>query len=373
MEEMPVTDKTEINSVMEGSVRNAKASFSRIDPQRLQRFIERQPGIRRVEMGAIDYLVDGAGMSNGIGLFEAVIDRGAGPRRESLVVRYAPGVMLLSQKSYADEFRTLLAATAAGLPVPTVYWLDPTGQELGSPGYVMERIVGDKPTTAMYSRGPLSQVSPEQRKEMMLQAAGFHGRLRKTAIGQDKVPHLLKRGPATARGAIERELGWWLVEARNVRPADDPKLLYVTQVHDWLVANQPVDAYEPNLVHGDAQIANLMYRNGQLAAALDWELAFLGHNESDLALLPFITEMQQSFDKPVQGTPTEAEYIARFEQESGRKVCSYDYFACFCQFKVQTVGLMTLAGVPSPEEVWSFYKQHMDRAWDRAKAARSRT
>jgi hypothetical protein len=34
---------------------------------------------------------------------------------------------------------------------------------------------------------------------------------------------------------------------------------------------------------------------------------------------------------------------------------------------------MTLAGVPSPEEVWSFYKQHMDRAWERAKAARSRT
>jgi aminoglycoside phosphotransferase (APT) family kinase protein len=368
-----MADKTQLQDAIDESVRNAKAAFSRIDPQRLLGFIAGQPGIRQVELGDIEYLVDGAGLSNGIGMFDAVIDRGQGPQRESLVVRYAPGVMLLSQKSYADEFRTLLAVKAAGIPVPTVYWLDATGAELGSPAYVMERIAADKPTTNMYSHGPLSKVSDAQRKDMMLQAAGFHGRLRKAAIGPDKVPHLLKRGPAMARSAIERELGWWLVEARNVSHADDPKLLYVTEVYDWLVANQPKDAYQPNLVHGDAQIANLMYRDGQLAAALDWELSFLGHNESDLALLPFITEMQKAFDKPVGGTPTEAEYIARFEEESGHEVCSYEYFACICQFKVQTVGLMTLAGMPSPEQVWSFYKQHMDTAWDRARAARGRS
>lgn len=367
-----VHEDAQFNDVMGESVRNAKAAFLRLDPERLRGFIESQPDVVAVrELGEIRYPADGAGSSNGIGLFDAVIDRGQGPRLEELVVRYAPGVMLLSQKSYTDEFRTVRAVKLAGLPVPDVYWLDATGDMLGTSGYVMQRITGDQPTASMYSQGPLSKVTDEQRKDMLLQAAGFHGQLRKAAIKADKVSHLLHRGPESARSAVERELGWWLAEARNVRPADDPQLGYVESIYDWLVANQPEDLYEPNLVHGDAQIANLMFKGRKMVVALDWELSFLGHNESDLALIPFLTEMQKVFDQPVEGTPTEAEYIARFEQESGQPVCNYEYFALFCMFKVQAINLMTAANMPSADQVWAFFKQHVDAAWDRAKGART--
>lgn len=356
--------------IMGGQARNAKAAFSRIDADRLARFIAAQPGVvGPVEISTIDFPLDGAGASNGIGLFDARIDRGQGPQREHLVVRYAPGVMLLSQKSYADEFLTVQAAHAAGISVPVVHWLDATGAGLGCPGYVMDRVIGDKPAASMYSQGPLAGVSNATRKEMMLQAATFHGTLRKAAIGADQLPHLVRRGPAGAGNAIERELGWWLVEAQNVRPADDAMLAYVVAIHDWLVANQPKAVYPANLVHGDAQIANLMYRDGQIVAALDWELSYLGHNEADLALLCFITEMQKIVDIPAEGTPTEAEYIAAYEAASGGAVCAFEYFACFSQFKVQAISLMTFEKMPQADRIWALFKTYMDAAWDRAKAA----
>ena len=365
-----MSEDTQFSDVMGESVRNAKAAFKKLDPDRLRQFIESQPDVRRVgEVGAVEFPTDGAGSSNGIGLFEAEIDRGNGFEGEDLVVRYCPGKMLLTQKSYVDEFKTLNALQRSGIPVPKPYWLDATGDRLGAPGYIMSRVPGDTPTASIYSDGPLSRVSEAERKEMMLQAAGFHGKLRKAAIGADQVPHLVTRGPDKP-SAVQRELGWWLIEARTVAEPDDPKLAYVEQVHDWLVANEPDDLYEPNLVHGDAQIANLIYRDGKVAAGLDWELSFLGHNESDLALIPFITEMQKMFDKPVENVPTEAEYIERYERESGAKVCNYEYFALFCMFKVQTINVMTAANMPSPEQVWTIFKGYVDAAWDRAKAAK---
>src|SRR5690606_18562710 len=128
------------------------------------------------------------------------------------VIRFDPGIRLLRQKSYSDEYHTIRAADRAGLPVPNVFWLDPDGDELGTPGFFMDRIEGDTPAAAMYSAGPLAKASPEQRKAMMLDAARFHGRLRKLAIGEAEVPHLLRRGQGGT--PLERELNWWLEEVR---------------------------------------------------------------------------------------------------------------------------------------------------------------
>lgn len=359
--------------VMGQSVRNAKAAFTRIEAERLRAFIEAQPDVTGpVTIGQIDFPSDGAGSSNGIGLFDAELDRGEGRRTEKLVVRYSPGAVLLAQKSFVDEFATLSAVHAVGIPSPRPYWLDPTGETLGAVGYVMERIDADKPTASLYSTGPFSVVDTATRNEMMLKAAGFHGSLRKAAIGRDKVPHLADRGPASADGAVARELGWWLEEVHRVANADPAKRAYLESLHAWLIENQPSDLYEPGLVHGDAQFANLMFRNGQLVAALDWELSFLGHNESDIALLAFLTESQKVFDKPASDTPTEADFIARFEAESGHPACAYDYFRLFCMFKVQSIALMTIANMPSPDIVWNIFLGYTDAAWDKAREAVTR-
>lgn len=359
---------SEMTDVMGESVRNAKAAFKRIPVDNLRAFIAAQEDVRGdVVVGEIDYPSDGAGSTNGIGLFDAVIDRGAGARQEHLVVRYLPGPALLAQKSFDDEFATLEAVRAAGVPSPRAYWLDSAGEVLGVPGYVMERIEADKPTASLYSTGPFSKVEPTIRNDMMLQAAGFHGVLKKKAIQGECVAHLLRRGPE-APTAIQRELGWWMEEVRRVKTPGSDKLDYITSLHQWMVRNEPADLYPPVLVHGDAQFANLMYKDNRLVSALDWELSFLGHNESDLALLSFITESQKLFDIPAQGTPTEEEFISRFEAESGQPVNNYEYFKLFCMVKVQAIALMTMHNMPNPDVVWNLFKDFTQSAWDQARA-----
>lgn len=355
-----------VQGTMEGSVRNAKARFARIDEGRLRQFIESQPGVGSVrEMTALTYPTDGAGASNGIAFFSVTLSHHGEDEALDLVLRYSPGTQLLKQKSYAKEFKTLEAVAKTDLPVPRVLWLDADGSAIGAVGYVMTRVDGDTPSAAMYSSGPLADVTDEARKELMLKAAGFHGALRKAAIGADRVPHLA--GAESAETDIEREVNWWFREVISVRKESDPKARTIAALRDWLLRHQPRDLYPAGLVHGDAQIANIIYKDGEIAAVIDWELSYLGHNESDLALVCFLTEVQKVLDKHVDGTPTEADYIARYERESGCKVEHWPYFQLLNLYRVVAVASLSAEIMPSFEAVWAFYEGHMEAAWSRAK------
>ena len=350
-----------------GSVKNARARFAQIDRGKLEAFIASQPEIcGAIALSEIAYPSTGAGSSNGIGFFSALMDRGDGRSLHDLVIRYSPGVALLKQKRFADEFSTVKAVHAAGLPVPRPFWVDPDGERVGTPAFIMERVRGDAPAAAMYSSGPLAEMLPAQRKATMLDAAGFHGQLRRAALGPREVPHLALRG--AGHTAMARELTWWLREAELVRSGGDAKLAFVRSVHGWMLDHQP-KAYTPNLVHGDAQIANIIFREGRIAAVIDWELSYLGHNEADLALVVSVTETQKILDKPVDGTPSEAEYIARYEAESGRSVEHWEYFVLFNEFKCLTVMLLVADVMPSFETVWGFYLENLNKAWRRARIA----
>jgi aminoglycoside phosphotransferase (APT) family kinase protein len=365
-----MTVEAEVKGSMEGSVKNAKALFARIDPDRLQRFIEQQDDVEgSVVLSELVYPSEGAGSSNGIAFFKATVDRGQGRETLDLVLRYSPGKQLLKQKTYGAEVLTLRAVAAAGLAAPHPLWLDPDGGQIGHEGFVMERVVGDTPSAAMYSSGPLANVSAEVRKERMLKAADYHGRLRKAALGPDRVPHLVGRGDGET--AIERELNWWFNEVLLVWPADDPKVATIRALRDWMIKRQPHDLYPAVLVHGDAQIANIIYRDGEIAAVIDWELSYLGHNESDLALLVFLTETQNVTDTQVDGVPTEADYVRRFEQASGGKVAHWPYFKLMNMYRVVSVSSLSAEFMPSFEAVWTFFEGYMRRAWDEAKASYS--
>lgn len=360
-------DDSAVQGSMAESVRNAKAGFPRIDSARLRSFIEAQPDVDgSVTLSELRYPTDGAGASNGIAFFTATFAGGSGTETLDLVLRYSPGVLTMKQKSFADEFQTLRAVAGTDLPVPRALWLDATGEDIGRIGYVMEAVAGDTPSAAMYSNGPLANIAPAERKERMLKAAGFHGRLRAAAIGADRVPHLATRGEGGS--AIERELNWWFREVSMVWDAGDPKAATIAAVRAWLIDHQPRDLYTEALVHGDAQIANMIYANGDIAAVIDWELSYLGHNEADLSLLCFLTRVHHVIDIPVDGTPTDEEYIARYEQEGGHSVRHWEYFKLMTLYRVASVSSLAADFMPSFDAVWAFYREHMESAWAEAKA-----
>jgi len=354
-----------VSSAMDDMALNAKAKFRTVDAARVRDFIASQPDVRgEVQIVSSEPLTAGAGASNGILLFTAALDRGSGTREEELVLRFDPGVKpLFKQKVFADEFHTLRAANAAGCRTPDTLWLDADGVFLGTPGFVMARIHGDAPASAFLNRGLLREAPAAARRAMMLEAAGFHGRLRGMAIPPAEVPHLTRRGVGTA--AIERELNWWLAEIRASGAHDDPHRRILESTWTWMVEHQP-SVYPAALVHGDAQFANVIFHDGQIAAVIDWELAYIGHNEADLALQVHLAEWHSEQSGVVDGVPTENDFVERYERESGELVEGWEFFRAFIIFKAATCSFLLRANFPVFEDVWASQWRHLEGALRRA-------
>lgn len=346
-------------------VKSARARFNDIKPENLVRYIQAQPDVvGPVEIKALSSLKDGAGMSNGIAFFTASLDLGTGRKEHELVLRYDPGVSLIKQKSFSDEFHTLIAARKSGLPVPNARWLDEKGTYLGCAGFIMDRVIADAPAMAMYSSGPLATAAPEVRKQMMLSAAGMFGKLKKAAIPPTRVPHLLHRGEGEDH--IFRELDWWLAEATLNSQPMDPEFRLVFELNQWLKHNRP-PARPASLTHGDGQIANLMFRDGKVAAWLDWELAYLGHQEADLMMILMVTQLSKPPGETLEGIPTDAEYIERFEAESGAPVEFFPYFKLFMVYKYLVGVLFAREVLPNFNDTWAAIVRYRDAVWPEAK------
>ncbi len=351
---------------LDENARRAKADWLKLDPLRLRDFIAGQPDVRSVEIADIQYPASGAGSSNGIAMLSADIDAGSGRERRQLVVRYAPGRTLLKQKSFEEEFLTGRAVHAAGLPVSAPLWLDARGDRLGVKGYVMERVFGEVPAAGLFSEGLLARAPVAERNAMMLEAVGFHGRLRRLGLGPAQVPHLIGRGMGAT--PIERELRWWFAEAELSSGPEEPRLARIKAVHDWLIERQPL-VRPATLVHGDSQFSNLMFSDGKVVAALDWELSYLGHGEADVALMVWMTELQKHFAGNVQGTPAEQDYIVRYERESGGLVQHWEYFRLFLLYKLLSVLMASAATMPSFDEFWEFNWAELERSWQRCRSS----
>jgi aminoglycoside phosphotransferase (APT) family kinase protein len=356
------------NSALDENARLAKANWLRIDPGRLRDFIAGHKEVRSVDIVDVQYPAAGAGSSNGIALLCANIDVGAGAERRQLVVRYAPGRTLIKQKSFTDEFLTGRAVHAAGLPVAAPLWIDSQGDRLGVKGYVMERTFGDVPAAGMFSEGLLARASPSDRNAMMLEAVGFHGHLRRSSLGAAQVPHLVARG--TGNTPLERELRWWMTEAEQSSGPGEPKLARIRSAFTWLLEHQPAVLRPAILVHGDSQFSNLMFRDGKVVAALDWELAYLGHGEADLALMVWMTEIQMQFAGNVVDAPSEQDYILRYETESGCLIEHWEYFRMFLLYKMVSVLMASATTMPSFDEFWELNWAELERSWQRLRARR---
>lgn len=347
-----------------------KQARPRIEAERFKAFVERQPEVRGpVELEPFEYIEDGGG-SNGIAFVSAQLDRnGEGRRRHEFVLRYAPGEQLLKQKRFDEEFETLRCVTEHGIPAPKPYWVSQASDEIGFPFLVMERIRARAPSNRlMFTVGLLGEASANDRRAMVLDAAGFHGRLRKAALGPAQVPHLVGRGVGAT--PVECELSWWMKEVNLVARPNDHRLKYLESLVGWMIDHQP--ATRPaTLVHGDAQIANLVFRDNRFAAAIDWELSYLGHNEADLALVTMLTKSHIPPGEVVEGVPSEEELIARYEEEAGARVEHWEFFQLLNLVKVSAIMVMTgrHADEDMAEALWRINAEDREIAWGRARAA----
>jgi aminoglycoside phosphotransferase (APT) family kinase protein len=142
-------------------------------------------------------------------------------------------------------------------------------------------------------------------------------------------------------GFHERQVDRWMSHLAAVQFRDIPGL---ETAATWLRAHQPRH-YEPGIMHGDYQFANVMFRHGapaRLAAIVDWEMATVGDPLLDLGWVIqgwLDPDEERSTGSYVDytGMPSRAELLDYYATESGRDVEEIDYYVILARFKLAVV------------------------------------
>ena len=232
-------------------------------------------------------------------------------------------------------------------------WLDRGDRQLGTPYYVMEQLPtvgspGDFPS--YHSQGLYYDATPEQRATMWwgcVQAIADIHALDWRSLRLEKLL-MPERGAHPLEQVVNYycELLQWA--------SSGPPRPELSAAAKWLRDN----LYEPEhlaLCWGDSRLSNILYGpQFEVAAVLDWEIAYIGDHEADLAWLLFIDWACSEYEgvPRLDGTPGREETIERYEQLTGLEVRNLRYnevlaaFALACpvlrlETKLRNDGLLT--------------------------------
>jgi aminoglycoside phosphotransferase (APT) family kinase protein len=233
------------------------------------------------------------------------------------------------------EHALLSALAGTDVPHPRALGVCADPSVIGEPFYVMEFVEGWSPASVdvwpePYARGQAA------RREMGFQIVDAIARLAKVdykAVGLDQLGH--------PDGFHERQVDRWLHHFDAFRFREVPGLDVTA---NWLRAHRP-RTFTPGIMHGDFQIANLMFSSGddvRVAAIVDWEMATIGDPLLDLAW--FLMTRRADGDPPhkfvyadFEGLPSDDEMIAHYISVSGLEVDGLDYYAILARFKMAIV------------------------------------
>jgi aminoglycoside phosphotransferase (APT) family kinase protein len=267
------------------------------------------------------------GLSTETYLFDLQQDGGDGPTTlKQLVFRRPPDVVLYPDYDLTRQVMVMNRLRDTPITVPTVCWLDRDGDDLGTPYYVMEQLptIGTASDFPSYhSQGLYFDASPEQRATMwwgcVKAIADVHALdWRSLRLEKLLMPH---RGARPLEQVVEycdELLTWGAPESRRQELVDAVA---------WLREN----IYEPEhlvLCWGDSRLSNILYGpDYEVTAVLDWEIAYIGDHEADLAWLLFVDWACSEYEgvPRLAGTPGREETVTRYEQMSGRAVRNLRY------------------------------------------------
>lgn len=155
----------------------------------------------------------------------------------------------------AVEFALLKALHDAGVRVPEPYLLDTSGELLSSPYLVMAFVDGT------------TDLDEAALPDALRQMAVFLSDLHALDLTRLQLPSLPRRDDPIP-GALE-----------HLPTTDETASLRATLA----TRGTPQPANSPALLHGDFWPGNVLWKDGRIAAVLDWEDAAIGDPLSDLA------------------------------------------------------------------------------------------
>jgi aminoglycoside phosphotransferase (APT) family kinase protein len=242
----------------------------------------------------------------------------------SYVMRSKPGAaarLLPSAHAIEREFRVMKALAGSGVPVAQMHLLCTDESVIGRAFYIMEfmegRVLWDQALPGMGNaqRGAIYD-------EMNRVIAALH-RVDVQAAGLSDYG---KPG-----NYFDRQIGRWSKQylASQNGSSLEP-IAEMDRLIDWLPAHIPPgarDEAQVSVVHGDYRLDNLVFHpeEPRIIAVLDWELSTLGHPLADFSyhcmawhIPPGTFRGIGGLDHAALGIPSEAEYIRRYCERSGR-------------------------------------------------------
>jgi aminoglycoside phosphotransferase (APT) family kinase protein len=236
-----------------------------------------------------------------------------------LVMRRDPASSLI-ETSRTVEFHVLGRAHAAGLPAPQPLHLDPTGEDLGAPGFLMAEIPGGH-ACSPFETDAYGPNAADTGKALFTALGHLHALVPDTA-DRTALPH---------QDAAGRLAHWKAeIEAHKLRP--EP---IAEAACRWLEANIPPPSGPETIVHGDFRSGNFLVDDAnRLIAVLDWEMAHIGDPMEDLAWV-MDPLWGHGMEGVVAGTCTRAAAITAWESASGRSfdTASWNWWRLFSGFQ----------------------------------------
>lgn len=271
-----------------------------------------------------------SGASNDTHLFSvSTLDGGGAEQTLRYVLRTVrDGRGLFPEYDLAMQAGVMRALAPTTVPTPTVRWADFGSDVLGSPFVIMEHVAGRTPSDrppGFHGHGLFFEASPAGRAAMwwrvLEQMASLHA-LDWTALD---LPPLVGMADRVA-DSLEQQIA--LLE-RWMEWGEIARLPVLERAFDWLRTTATPEA-PLSLLWGDGRPGNVLFRDGRVAAMLDWELATVGPAGFDVGYLVWSAEMLANVnDTPrLPGLPSREETVAEYQRLAGREI-DFDYAEVF--------------------------------------------
>ncbi|MBV1906622.1 MAG: phosphotransferase family protein [Pseudomonadales bacterium] len=250
------------------------------------------------------------------------------------VLRRPPlGHVLQSAHDVAREHRIISALYAGDVPVPRTLGLCEDPEVNDAPFCIFEFVPGD----VLHTAEDAQLLPTEHRLPLGHQVAEVLARLHR--IDPDEVGlGTLGRKEDYLKRQLKRWSGQW--EATKTHP------IPAMEASTRLLSERMPEQVGAGIVHGDYRLGNMLVKNGQIQAVLDWELCTLGDPLADLGYLlnswpETLDESLALCDQPataVGGFPKQSELCEIYQFRTGRDLRYISYYQAFSHWRLAAIG-----------------------------------
>lgn len=310
--------------------------------RRLEEWLTEVGGFADVHVDDVS-IPGSTGWSNETVLFDARWRDGDDLVARRLVARIAPAeYSVFPDDTFASQFAIMQAlATHTDVPVAEVHWFEPSSDWFGKEFWIMARVDGDIATDTPHyaAAGWLHDATPADQERAWwagIEAMAAVHRVDVATLG----PIGVRDGAGSVAGSVAEQLDF--CERFLTWAEDGTTFPLARQALDVVRLDAPADPAEgPALSWGDSRFSNLIFRDLEVAAVLDWEMASLGDPLLDVGWWLFADDAltQGMGAERLPGFPSAEATGARWSELTGRSADALGWYELLAAVRFATIML----------------------------------